>query len=256
LLGEGILKGLKETARNALGSFVSEERLTTVQYPEERLPLPEASRNFPFLVYDGTDWEKGLRCVACQICEKECPPKCIYIEKSKDKKPDYVGKMQIYPAKFDIDISVCMSCQICVEVCPFEAIKMDNEFELSTDDRFGGLLLDRKELARSNEYYHKIHPTEATEVDAKLAKEKAAAEAKAKTAAAAAAAKAAAPAAAPSSASAPATKPADVAPANAPAVPAAGTPARLTVANPTDSTPMPAANATPNSKDSKEGEPS
>ena len=38
-----------------------------------------------------------LRCVACQICEKECPPQCIYIEKSKDKKPDANGKMQIYP---------------------------------------------------------------------------------------------------------------------------------------------------------------
>jgi len=193
LLGEGILKGLKETARNALGSFVSAERLTTVEYPEQRLPLPEASRNFPFLVYDGADWESGLRCVACQICEKECPPKCIYIDKSKDKKPDAVGKQQFYPAKFDIDISVCMSCQICVEVCPFEAIKMDHEFELSTDDRFGGLLLDRKELAKSNEYYHKIHPTEATAVDDRLAKERAAAEAKTKATAAAAAAKAAAP---------------------------------------------------------------
>ena len=195
MLGEGILKGLAETARNFAGSFVSKERLTTVEYPEERLPLPEASRNFPFLVYDGQDWEKGLRCVACQICEKECPPKCIYIEKSKDKKPDYVGKPQIYPAKFDIDISVCMSCQICVEVCPFEAIKMDNEYELSTADRFGGLLLDRKELAKSNEYYHKIHPTEASEVDARLAEEKAKAEAKAK-ADAASKAKAAADAAA------------------------------------------------------------
>ncbi len=192
MLGEGILKGLAETAKNFAGSFVSKERMTTVEYPEERLPLPEASRNFPFLVYDGSDWEAGLRCVACQICEKECPPKCIFIEKSKDKKPDYVGKPQIYPTKFDIDISVCMSCQICVEVCPFEAIKMNNEFELATDDRFGGLLLDRKELAKSNEYYHQIHPTEAAEVDARLAAEKAKAEAKAKAAADAAAAKAAA----------------------------------------------------------------
>lgn len=216
MLGEGILKGLAETARNAIGSFVSKERLTTVEYPEQRLPLPEASRNFPFLVYDGTDWEKGLRCVACQICEKECPPKCIYIEKSKDKKPDAFGKPQIYPAKFDIDVSVCMSCQICVEVCPFEAIKMDNEYELSTDDRFGGLLYDRKELAKSNEYYHKIHPTEAAEVDARLAEEKVKADAKAKAAAAAAAAKAAAPAA-----SAAAAKPvADVVAAK-PAVPVA-----------------------------------
>ena len=48
--------------------------------------------------------------------------------------------MQLYPAVFDIDVSVCMSCQICVEVCPFDAIRMDNEFELSTTDRFGGLL--------------------------------------------------------------------------------------------------------------------
>ena len=195
MLGEGLLKGLAETARNFAGSFVSKERLTTVEYPEERHQLPEASRNFPFLVYDGADWEAGLRCVACQICEKECPPKCIYIEKSKDKKPDYVGKMQIYPAKFDIDISVCMSCQICVEVCPFEAIKMDNEFELATDDRFGGLLHDRKQLARSNEYYHRIHPAEAAEVDARLAEEKNKAEEKARAAAAAAAAKAAATAA-------------------------------------------------------------
>ena len=158
-----------ETARNFAGSYVSKERLTTVQYPEERMTLPEAARVFPFLVYDGADWQAGMRCVACQICEKECPPKCIYIEKTADKKPDAVGKMQFYPTRFDIDISVCMSCQICVEVCPFEAIKMDKQFELSTDDRFGGLLLDRKELAKSNEYYHQIHPAEANRSGTRLA---------------------------------------------------------------------------------------
>jgi NADH-quinone oxidoreductase subunit I len=172
------------TAKNFALSYVDKERLPTIEYPEQRQKLPEATRNFPVLIYDGDDWLKGLRCVACQICEKECPPKCIYIEKSKDKKPDYVGKPQVYPAKFDIDISVCMSCQICVEVCPFDAIKMDNEFELSNSDRFGGLLLDRQKLARPNSYYHKIHPTEAAEVDARLAEEKAKAEAKAKAAAA------------------------------------------------------------------------
>jgi len=180
MLGEGIIKGMVETARNFVGSYVDEERLTTVQYPEERLPQKEAARNFPFLVFDGNDPMAGLRCVACLICEKECPPQCIYIVKSKDKKPDYIGKPQLYPATFDIDISVCMSCQICVEVCPFEAIKMDTEFELSNTDRFGGLLFDKHKLAKSNEHYRKIHPTEAGEVDARLAAEKAKAEAKAK----------------------------------------------------------------------------
>jgi NADH-quinone oxidoreductase subunit I len=192
VLGEGILKGMAETAKNFFGSYVSKERLITVEYPEQRIPTMENARVFPFLVYDGKDWESGLRCVACQICEKECPPKCIYIDKSKDKKPDYVGKAQFYPSRFDIDISVCMSCQICVEVCPFEAIKMDTQFELATDDRFAGLLLDRHELAKSNEYYHSIHPTEATEVDARLTEEKVKVEAKAKAVAEAAAAKAAA----------------------------------------------------------------
>ena len=183
MLGEGIAKGLVETARNFFGSYVSKDRLTTVQYPEERLPQIEATRDFPFLVYDGDDWQAGMRCVGCQICEKECPPKCIYIEKSKDKKPDAVGKPQFYPAVFNIDVSVCMSCQICVEVCPFEAIKMDTEFELSATDRFGGLLWDKARLSKSNAYYGEIHPTDAAASDAILAEEKAKVEAKAKAAA-------------------------------------------------------------------------
>jgi NADH-quinone oxidoreductase subunit I len=191
VLGEGILKGLAETARNFLGSYVSKDRLTTVQFPEERLPHIEATRNFPFLVYDGEDWQQGMRCVSCQICEKECPPKCIFIEKSKDKKPDATGKPQFYPVVFNIDVSVCMSCQICVEVCPFDAIKMNVEFELSTDDRFGNLLWNKEQLSRSNEYYREIHPTEAAAVDAQLAEERAKLEAKLKLAAEAKAATAA-----------------------------------------------------------------
>ncbi|HLX71713.1 MAG TPA: 4Fe-4S dicluster domain-containing protein [Verrucomicrobiae bacterium] len=211
MLGEGIIKGMAVTAKNFLGSYVSEKRLTTIQYPEERQPLAEAVRQFPFLVFDGDDWQKGLRCVACQICEKECPPKCIYIEKSKDKKPDYIGKPQLYPAVFDIDLSVCMSCQICVEVCPFDAIKMDTDFELSTDNRFDGLLVNKNQLAKSNNYYRRIHPTEAAEVDDRLAAEKVKAEAKAKAdaeAKAKAAAEAKAKAAAQPAAQPPATPPA------------------------------------------------
>ncbi|HEX3817830.1 MAG TPA: 4Fe-4S dicluster domain-containing protein [Chthoniobacterales bacterium] len=169
MIGSGILKGMAVTAKNFVGSYFDEDRLTTVQYPEERMQLPENSRNFPFLVYDGEASDAGLRCVACKICEKECPPQCIYIVKSTDKKPDYLGKPQFYPATFDIDISVCMSCQICVEVCPFEAIKMDKVYELSRRERFDALLMRKSDLAKSNIYYHSIHPREAETVDATLA---------------------------------------------------------------------------------------
>src|SRR5216117_4162602 len=167
MIGTGILKGMAVTLRNFAGSYFYKERLITVQYPEERSPLPENYRNFPILIYDN-DPQAGLRCVACKICEKECPPQCIYIIKSDDKKPDYMGKPQFYPKVFDIDISVCMSCQICVEVCPFEAIKMDKDFELSKRERFDALLMRKDDLAKSNDYYRRISPTDAAQVDAKL----------------------------------------------------------------------------------------
>jgi NADH-quinone oxidoreductase subunit I len=167
LLGTGILKGMAVTARNFVGSYYDKDRLTTVQYPEEKVKVQENFRNFPFLVFDN-DPDKGIRCVACKICEDECPPQCIYIERETDAN----GKPVPRPKTFDIDVSVCMNCQICVEVCPFDAIKMDQEYEYSNPDRFYGLLHDKKRLLKSNEYYHKIHPTEAAEVDARLAAKK------------------------------------------------------------------------------------
>ncbi|MSU46352.1 MAG: 4Fe-4S dicluster domain-containing protein [Lacunisphaera sp.] len=210
MLGSGIIKGLAVTAKNFVGSYYDPARMTTVEYPEQPTVLPENYRNFPFLVSENaTDPMGTLRCVACQICEKECPPQCIIIEKSKDKKPDANGKMQLYPAVFGIDTSVCMSCQICVEVCPFDAIKMDKVFEIAATDRFLDLYLNREQLAKPNTYYHQIHPEEAAEVDGRLTADRKAAEEKAK---ATAAAKAAAPVAAP--------KPADSAVAPKPASPA------------------------------------
>ena len=167
MLGNGLLQGLAVTARNFIRSYFDPECLTTIQYPEERMKLPENSRSFPFLVCDGTP--DNLRCVACKICEQECPPQCIYIEVERDPK---TGKPVRRPRVFDIDYSVCMQCQICAEVCPFDAIKMDQIYELAGTDRFGGMLHGKPALLKTNEYYHRIHPTEADEVDAHLSQSK------------------------------------------------------------------------------------
>ena len=59
MVGTGILKGMAVTARNFVGSYFDKERLITVQHPEERSPLPENYRNFPFLIYDTDDPASG-----------------------------------------------------------------------------------------------------------------------------------------------------------------------------------------------------
>ena len=200
ILGGGIFKGMAVTLRNFVGSYFSKERLITNDYswrPDGALPQSIAdypkeegeqlrdtttvtnySRNFPMLLHDGGEPMDTVRCVACQICERECPPQCIYIEKDYDENGKYIKR----PAIFDIDVSVCMSCQICVEVCPFDAIVMNSQFELSTPNRFGGLLVRRDDVLKSNDYYHKIHPEEAAARDEKMAAEKAAKAAKKKAA--------------------------------------------------------------------------
>lgn len=164
MVGHGILKGLLVTARNFLGSYYDPERLVTIQYPEERQPLPENSRSFPMLIYDGEDPETGLRCVACKICQNECPAQCIFIVQDQDSR----GRPLRRPKVFDIDLSLCMGCGICAEVCPFDSIKMDHRFELSTFERFSSLLLHKEDLARPNTYYHQIRPREAEEADRRV----------------------------------------------------------------------------------------
>jgi NADH-quinone oxidoreductase subunit I len=168
LIGSGLLHGLAVTAKNFVGSYFDggrKERLATYQYPEERMELPQNSRTFPFLVYDKDEDKIGsMRCVACKICEVECPPQCIYIVMDRDEK----GKPTQKPRVFDIDISVCMQCQICVEVCPFDAIKMDNHYEKSRYARFDDLIEHLPDLLKSNAYYNRIKPTEASAVDARL----------------------------------------------------------------------------------------
>ncbi len=184
--GIGVLKGMAVTLKNFFDSYWRKPEdggLFTVEYPEKRLAVKERFRNFPFLVFDKTP--DNLRCVACDICAKECPPKCIYIVREFDKD----GKPLKRPAVFDIDHTVCMNCGICEEACPFDAIFMDHNFEIANAERQDALLFRKDDLLKSNEYFHSIRPTDATEIDQKLRE----AEEKKQAAAAAAAAKAAAP---------------------------------------------------------------
>jgi NADH-quinone oxidoreductase subunit I/electron transport complex protein RnfC len=130
----------------------------TVQYPEEREQLPEAFRNFPVLLFDDASGQE--LCTSCFQCERICPPLVIHMTQAKDPA---TGKPVPAIEEFLLEYDACMSCGLCAEVCPFDAIKMDHEFELSTEVH-GGLTIDRAGLARPISYYARLAPTFWAEV--------------------------------------------------------------------------------------------
>ena len=185
MIGTGVLKGMGLTLRTFVETYPwgrallkvlglpSRNGLVTVAYPEVKQQHSERFRYFPFLVYDQTP--DNLRCVACKICEQECPPECIHITgpaKDEQGRPLKVHG-RTYPVEFKIDVSICMSCRICVDVCPFDAIEMDNRYEFSSTDRFGRMMFNQQQLLKSAEYFKQIKPTESAVVDQRLSAKKA-----------------------------------------------------------------------------------
>jgi NADH-quinone oxidoreductase subunit I len=142
----------------------------TVQYPEEKLPVPEEFRFIPFLIYDVD--AAGLqndRCTSCGICAKVCPPQCIWIVRSNDP---VTGRPVPEPTEFFIDIDICMNCGLCAEYCPFDAIKMDHDYELASFERMSKHIFNKKRLSQPASYYASIRPhNDAAEAAARAAKE-------------------------------------------------------------------------------------
>ncbi len=121
------------TSRRALdirdeNYFDQQQGVTTVQYPKEKMPIPEVARYQLEVEIDD--------CIVCDLCAKACPVDCIDIQSIKS--PEAIGKTsdgsvkRLYPAKFDIDMAKCMYCGLCTVVCPTECITMTNQYDRST----------------------------------------------------------------------------------------------------------------------------
>ena len=123
-------------------------------------------------MYDeGEEGGKRIRCTACGICAKVCPPQCIWIERGEDPE---TGRPQKVPANFWIDVDLCMNCGFCAEFCPFDAIKMDHDYELASYDRFEENIHDLNRLLKPASYYAEIRPLNyAREEEAKQKKARA-----------------------------------------------------------------------------------
>jgi NADH-quinone oxidoreductase subunit I len=144
----------------------------TVQYPEEKLPVPEEFRYIPFLIYEENEkGEKVDRCTSCGICAKVCPPQCIWIVRTNDP---VTGRPVPAPEEFYIDVDICMNCGLCAEYCPFDAIKMDHDYELSVYNRHEKNIFDKEKLSKPVSYYASIRPANYTREEAARAEAEAA----------------------------------------------------------------------------------
>lgn len=105
----------------------------TIQYPDERLPMPERARNRLYVNIDD--------CIGCDQCARACPVNCIDIVTVKGIPTDTIGttsqgkKKALWVTKFDIDFSKCCYCQLCVFPCPTECIYMTDVYEFSEFNR-------------------------------------------------------------------------------------------------------------------------
>ncbi len=169
------LVGLRITGKYLL------QKPITVQYPDERLPIPNRYRGIHYLEQE--------KCIDCLACARACPIDCIEMDAVRHGK-------ELEWISFTLDYQKCMFCELCVYPCPKDCIHMGTEFAFVSYDRseFVHDLLSYKGMARDA----KVRMIEAEQKkkakeEAKKAKEAARASAPAAPAAPAALGEGAAP---------------------------------------------------------------
>ena len=108
------LIGMKITGKYLL------QKPITVQYPDERLPIPDRYRGIHYLEQE--------KCIDCLACARACPIDCIEMEAVRHGK-------ELEWVSFTLDYQKCMFCELCVYPCPKDCIHMGTEFAFVTFDR-------------------------------------------------------------------------------------------------------------------------
>src|SRR5688572_16769237 len=92
----------------------------TVQYPDERLPIPDRYRGIHYLEQE--------KCIECVACARACPIDCIEMEAIRHGK-------ELEWISFTLDYQKCMFCELCVYPCPKDCIHMGTEYAFVSFDR-------------------------------------------------------------------------------------------------------------------------
>jgi formate hydrogenlyase subunit 6/NADH:ubiquinone oxidoreductase subunit I len=123
-------KSRKHVAITDSSYFLQPDGISTIQYPHETLPVPDAGR---YRLHNEID-----DCIVCDKCAKICPVNCITIDPIKaveeiGKTSDGTSK-RIWAAKFDINMGQCCFCGLCTTVCPTECLTMTKVYDFSVTD--------------------------------------------------------------------------------------------------------------------------
>ena len=128
-VGEGVkslLLGMGVTGKEFVTPKITE------QYPENRdtLKIADRFRAELTLKYDNEDRNK---CIACGICQMNCPNGTIHLETKMVELPD--GKKKRKLDKYLYDLGSCTFCMLCVTSCPQDALEFSNDFEQAVFER-------------------------------------------------------------------------------------------------------------------------
>ncbi len=143
------------------GKYLMQKPIT-VQYPDERLPIPERYRGIHYLEQE--------KCINCLACARACPIDCIEMDAIRHGK-------ELEWVLFTLDYQKCMFCELCVYPCPKDCIHMGTEYSMVSEDRsdFVKDLLSWTGL--TEEQQERIEAAEAAKAAKLAAKKKAAEEA-------------------------------------------------------------------------------
>ena len=103
------------------------QKKITEQYPENRhttLHIPERHRALLTLP---ADEEGNHKCIACGLCQMNCPNGTIKL--TTEMRETEEGKKKKVLVKYEYNLGSCMFCMLCVNVCPHDTIKFTNDFE-------------------------------------------------------------------------------------------------------------------------------
>lgn len=130
----GILHGLGTLLTGMKVTFIEFfTKKVTEQYPENRatLVIPDRFRGTLYMPHDENGQNK---CIACGLCESNCPNDTINLE-IDTVTDEETGKKKKVMVKYQYNLGSCMFCQLCVNVCPTDAIEFRNSFEHAVFDR-------------------------------------------------------------------------------------------------------------------------